>query len=216
MELKGKKILFLGDSITKGVGASSPENRYTDVFARNTGAVIYNYGMSGTRIARQIHPQPNCSIDVDDFNTRVDKMNDEADAVVVFGATNDFGHGDAPFGKFTDRSVFSFYGALHTLILSLFDRYPTARIIFMTPLHRSSEYSYNDSPYHKMPLSEYARAIREVCEYYSVPVLDLYKNSGITTAVKRVKELYIPDGLHPSDLGARRIAEMLEGFMRAL
>lgn len=215
MELRGKKILFLGDSITQGVGATEG-NKYTDVFARSTGAQIYNYGSSGTRIARQVHPNPNSGVDRSDFNARALTMNEEADAVVVFGGTNDCGHGDAPFGNFTDRSVYSFYGALHTLILTLIERYPTARIIFMTPLHRSSEYSYTASTYCKEPLSEYARAIREVCEYYSIPVLDLYRNSGITPAVQKMKELYMPDGLHPSDLGAARIAEMLENFMRAL
>ena len=215
MELRGKKILFLGDSITQGIGAT-PDNKYTDVFARNTGAQIYNYGISGTRIARQINPDPNSGVDAKDFNVRAITMNEEADAIVVFGGTNDYGHGDAPFGNFTDRSVFTFYGALHTLILTLIERYPTARIIFMTPLHRSAEYAYTQSVSRKEPLSEYARAIREVCEYYSVPVLDLYKNSGITPAVQKAKALYIPDGLHPNDLGAARIAEMLENFMRNL
>jgi len=215
MELRGKKILFLGDSITQGVGATEG-NKYTDVFARNTGAQIYNYGISGTRIARQVNPDPNSGVDRNDFNARALNMNGEADAVVVFGGTNDYGHGDAPFGNFTDRGVYTFYGALHTLILTLIERYPTARIVFLTPLHRSSEYSYSEPVSKKEPLSEYARAIREVCEYYSIPVLDLYKNSGFTPVVQNVKNLYIPDGLHPSDLGAQRIAEMLENFMRAL
>ena len=32
MQLKDKKILFLGDSITEGVGASCPENANWQVF----------------------------------------------------------------------------------------------------------------------------------------------------------------------------------------
>ena len=34
MEIKGKKVNFLGDSITEGVGVSSPEFKYVEVFAR--------------------------------------------------------------------------------------------------------------------------------------------------------------------------------------
>ena len=54
MELKNKVINFLGDSITEGVGASSAETRYVDRVAVLAGlARANNYGISGTRIARQ-------------------------------------------------------------------------------------------------------------------------------------------------------------------
>ena len=52
MDLKGKKVLFLGDSITEGVGVSSPAKKYTSVFSDISGASVYNYGISGTRFAR--------------------------------------------------------------------------------------------------------------------------------------------------------------------
>lgn len=38
MDLKGKKILFLGDSITEGVGVTSYEKSYVSVFADLSGA----------------------------------------------------------------------------------------------------------------------------------------------------------------------------------
>ena len=54
MELKGKKINFLGDSITEGVGASEEQFMYPNVIAAECGlAAARNYGISGTRIARQ-------------------------------------------------------------------------------------------------------------------------------------------------------------------
>ena len=53
MELKNKKVLFLGDSITEGTGASSPETCYVSVFGKISGAEVKNYGIGGTRIARQ-------------------------------------------------------------------------------------------------------------------------------------------------------------------
>ena len=40
MELKGKKIYFLGDSITEGVGASDTEHCYVSVFGKLSGAVV--------------------------------------------------------------------------------------------------------------------------------------------------------------------------------
>ena len=47
------KLLFLGDSITQGVGASTQDKRYTDLVAAKLGCKVINYGISGTRIARQ-------------------------------------------------------------------------------------------------------------------------------------------------------------------
>ena len=102
MELKGKKIAFLGDSITEGVGASKPENRFTDVFGRLSGATVYNHGIGGTRIAPQ---RDNRGEKWDeDFILRADEIERDADAVVIFGGTNDFGHGDAPMGELGDKT----------------------------------------------------------------------------------------------------------------
>ena len=71
MYLNGKKVAFLGDSITDGVGVSSPFYSYTEVFSRITGAIVTNLGISGTRIARQKTPSPEpkwdlCFLDRDD------------------------------------------------------------------------------------------------------------------------------------------------------
>lgn len=53
MILKNKRVLFLGDSITEGVGVSSPEKCYVSVFGKMSGAIVKNYGIGGTRIAKQ-------------------------------------------------------------------------------------------------------------------------------------------------------------------
>ncbi len=209
MELKNKKVLFLGDSITYGVGASSPETSYVGVFKEKSGAEVLNFGVSGTRIAEQKTPSPNLAFD-ETFEQRARKMPADADVVVVFGGTNDFGHGDARFGCFEDRDKYSFFGAMHSLLRMLIEKYPRAYILFMTPLHRLTESSTENEygiPCH--PLKDYVNAIREVCEYYSVPVLDLYAKSGLQPAIPIINELYMPDGLHPSDAGAMRIANVL-------
>ncbi len=38
-------------------------------------------------------------------------MDNDADIIIVFGGTNDFGNGDAPFGEMSDRTPYTFYGA---------------------------------------------------------------------------------------------------------
>ena len=219
MQLKDKKILFLGDSITEGVGASCPENAYWQVFGRNTGAVVMGYGISGTRIAPQRTPErEGCERFARYFGSRVADMSAEADAVVVFGGTNDFGHGDAPLGQMSDREETSFYGSLHCLYRKLLEKYPTAELVVMTPLHRGGEEDpvNNWGVRNVTNLRGYVQAIREVAEYYGLPVLDLYAVSGLNPITPIIRETYMPDGLHPNDLGHARIASRLEGFLRTL
>lgn len=56
MDLKGKKILFLGDSITAGVGASSPENCFVGIIEKETGAVCKNLGIGSTCVSKELEP----------------------------------------------------------------------------------------------------------------------------------------------------------------
>ena len=137
----------------------------------------------------------------------------DADGVVVFGGTNDFGHGDAPFGDFSDRTVDTFCGALHVLFPSLLEKYPEAAIMVMTPLHRSTE----DIPnMHGKVLKDYVDMIRRAAEFYSLPVLDLYAVSGIQPAVPVMKEKFMPDGLHPNDAGHVILTNKIVKFIESL
>lgn len=215
MDIKNKKILFLGDSITEGVGVSSPENRFSDLIAKNEGAICYNYGIGGTRIAYQNSPSDNPRWDLN-FVDRVDEMDETADIVFVFGGTNDFGHGDAGIGSFNDKNPNTFYGAVHTLFNKLITKYPTAKIVFATPLHRIEEHRELVKAGKKcsVTLIEYVNILRELAEYYSIPVLDLYKCSGLQPEVPVIAEKYMPDGLHPNDDGHKILAQLITAFLK--
>ena len=206
MELKNKKIVFLGDSITQGTGASDKSLCYVNRFAAMTGANVVNHGIGGTRIARRKVPHENPVFD-QDFCGRYHKMDDDADIVVVFGGTNDYGHGDAPLGHMWDRDVWSFYGACHVLFSGLIAKYPDKPIVIMTPMHRETELE-------KTPgLLAFVQAEREVAEFYSIPVLDLWSNLGICAQVPEQKELYFKDRVHPNDAGHEKIAYTLKRFL---
>lgn len=72
MELSHARINFLGDSITYGCGADSPEKGFVSLIAQETGADCRNYGVIGTRIARQKQPSE-CSAFDEDFCQRAEK-----------------------------------------------------------------------------------------------------------------------------------------------
>ncbi len=221
MNWNGKVINFLGDSITEGSGSSCKEKNYVNQTKEILNlAVANNYGIGGTRIAPRKIPTENARYE-QPFGTRVDAMDPDADGIIVFGGTNDFGHGDAPLGTINDTTDDTFYGAMKLLCIKLIEKYPGKPIVIMTPLHRCSEDNVlGDGKGHKMalgqPLSAFVQAVREVAAYYSLPVLDLWAVSGMQPNIPVIKEKFMPDGLHPNDAGHRLLAERLAGFLNAL
>lgn len=206
MELKGKKINFLGDSITEGCCATRPEWCFLEVLKHKYRlGEARNYGIGGTRIARQHRPSVEPKYDRD-FCSRVSEMDPDADIVVVFGGTNDHGHGDAPLGTDDDRTPDTFYGACHTLYASLLKSFPYAKIVVLTPLHRAEEYR-NDR---KTSLKDYVDTIRKTAAQYKLPVLDLYETSAINASSLPA---LTTDGLHPNDEGHAILADEIAAFL---
>ena len=212
MELRGKKINFLGDSITKGVGTSCEACRFSEIIAREQGlAAFRNYGIGGTCIACQTTVPDGVSDG--NFCARALGMDPDADIVVVFGGSNDFGYCDAPLGTADDRTRYTFYGACHELMRSLMERYPTSTVVIVTPTHRLGDDKPNA---HGAALAVYVDILRETARYYSLPVLDLFAVSGIQPEVETSRQTYMPDGVHPNDAGHRLLAERMAAFLRAL
>ena len=204
MELKGLTINFLGDSITEGRGTTGEDKVFHQIIKEKYGLKhAYNYGIGGTRIARQIVPskvKPRHDLT---FELRSDIMDRNADAVVVFGGTNDFGHGDAPFGNVDSEDIYTFCGAVNSLINKLKRDFSNAKIIFMTPIHRITE--MNPSNPDGKILEDYVNAIRTICKKHSIPVIDLFEINPLDPADSKL----VPDGLHPSDAGHSIMAEVI-------
>lgn len=218
MELKGKIINFLGDSITQGVGVSCNEATFHGIIKEKYGLKeARNYGIGGTRIARQ--SEITSLLRDRDFILRAGMMENDADVVVVFGGTNDYGTGQAPLGSIDNTDMHTFYGGLHTLIRGLIDVYYNKQIVFMTPLHRHNEDgkgAWKPDGVKQHPLKDYVYAVKEVCEYYSVPVLDLFSCGELSGNTPEWYKEYMPDGVHPNDKGHIIIANKLGKFLENL
>lgn len=130
-------------------------------------------------------------------------MPTEADAIVIFGGTNDFGHGDAKLGKLDDTDVYTFAGAYNTLIAVLREKYPEAKLIAMTPLKRSD--MDKPSAAEGLPLSMYVDMVRAVAKKHGIDVIDLFSMDDIDPFDKT----QVVDGLHPGDHGHEILAEMV-------
>lgn len=204
MKLEGLTINFLGDSITEGHGTTGLDKVFHQIIKEKYNMKhAYNYGVGGTRIARQLVPERVSTKWDMTFELRAEIMDRNADAVVVFGGTNDYGHGDAPFGELDSEDIYTFCGAMNSLIKKLKRDFPGKKIIFMTPLHRLCE-TDPSRPDSKI-LADYADEMVTICKKHDVDVIDLFKINPLDPADKEL----VPDGLHPSDKGHSVMAEVI-------
>lgn len=215
MELKDKKILFLGDSITQGAGATAEENVYEEICAEKLGAKAVNYGIGGTRIAPQIGKDPDKGYE-EYFLLRAKRMEAEADLVVVFGGTNDFGHGDAPFGDISDKCDNTFCGAFRTLLDYLAEKYGKEKLVVVYPLHRYGEDSDCGDGYKvkgSRPLVDYYRAEKAIVKEYGIKSVDFWNDNDFNPNTETGKGNFA-DGLHPNDKGHRLLGEKLADALK--
>ncbi len=221
MILEGKIIDFLGDSITEGAGVEDHANNRFDKRIERECALkaSYNYGIGGTRLAHQIKAsseKPRWDLC---FCGRAYDLNKDADIIVVFGGTNDYGHGDAPFGTLEDTTPTTYCGAVYWLMNFLKTSYPNAQTVFMTPAHRKGDYKVSSNSKKApdaQPLVEYVNAMVAQGEKLGVPVLNLFDNLGIDPNNDAEREAYTIDGLHFNDAGHEFLANALIKFLKAL
>lgn len=138
-------------------------------------------------------------------------MRDDADLIVVQGGTNDFQYNWTPVGTMADRSPYTFYGALHTLFVGLLGKYKGKTIVFLTPLKRAQEpYNTPDATNNEgLSLQEYRDAMMEVCDYYSIPVIDVFFLSGLNPHVETQADLFDNSKTHPLQWGHKRLGDIV-------
>ena len=140
------------------------------------------------------------------------------DLFVIVAGTNDFKLNVAigelkNVGDVFDRNTF--YGAYQTTLEYILSKRKDIRIVLFTPLHRNQS-NYNSTIFantagHK--LIDYVEAIKSVGARYSVPVCDMYSNSGINMLTLDVDTR---DGLHPNDVGYAKMGRYAAKFIDSL
>jgi len=224
MELKGKKIAFLGDSITQGAGVADIENcRYDNVIHRRFGlAEHYNYGIGGTRLAHQMIPSDPARYDLC-FCGRAYFINPDADVILVYGGVNDYIHGDAFFGSMADTTPETFCGGVYFLMNLLKNNYPGKTLAFVTPAHMCymgvSDQCVSPRPMKKQdakPLQAYVDVLKARGEEFGIPVLDLFEKLPIDPNREADREKYTVDGLHFNNDGQLVLAQVIGDFLVSL
>ncbi len=221
MNLEGKVINFLGDSITEGSGIN---NRYDNFMKCKYGLkAVHNYGIGGTRLAHQYNPS-NCPRHDLNMCARAYDMAWDANIIVVYAGVNDYLHGDAPFGEIGDKTNATFCGAVDWLMKFLTETYHWTKVVFVTPakcvFHGITDYrnvsNYAPKRDDARPLRDYCEVIIEAGKRHSVPVLDLFNALPIDMLDEGERAKYTNDGLHFNDLGHEVLADTVAEFLQGL
>lgn len=202
-------IAFLGDSLTFGHGVAV-EDRYTTLVAKALKANELNYGISGTLVTQEDGK-------TESFVERYTEIDGNADLIVVFGTTNDYWNGSAPFGDRLSVNPKEVNGALNNLIIGLQTNHPNAKLMFITPFNQFYNGVSSDTanPRTGKTLEEYVNCILDRCRYHGVPVLDLFSESGMNIAHNvSHKNRFTQDGVHLSPIGNIEVSNKLIKFIK--
>jgi lysophospholipase L1-like esterase len=151
---------------------------------------------------------------------RYNSMSNDADLVWIAIGTNDWYNVTVmSLGTFDDRVNTTFYGALHILCAGLKAKYGAIPIIFATPIKRWLSDRVDPTPpknmnAHNEPITLYCNAIKEVCEYYGIPVVDMYAMSYLNSWLDYDRTNWVPDGTHPNGAGHKRMQIECEAVLR--
>lgn len=142
--------------------------------------------------------------------TRITNLgsNGTPDLILYYGGTNDCGHDDGTdwvLGTFDSTQNYhtvdlnshkwaSFADAFKCSIMRMQYFYPNAKIIVMLPTYCTSYYTMGK-------LDQYNEVVKEICDYFGVPVIDL-RQCGINW---QNKGWTLGDGIHPTAAGADMI-----------
>lgn len=214
--LSGKTWIAIGDSITEK-NFRANKNYHDFVKEQVGGMVVYNYGISGSGFWNRA-------------NTIANSISQIPDYVTLFWGANDLIRAPKTLGNRDSQGTDSLGGLMNIAISSLLTKFYDKKFAVFTLLPRSNYNNVtNATAVDESGVSQGYTATQvadltiEICEKYSVPVLDLYRISNLYPWVADANQKYFtaptlttPDGLHPNDAGQELISYKIRDFLESL
>ena len=203
--LKSKRLAFCGDSITYGLNQDGGArlDAFPDQVGRLLGCQTTNYGVSSASVGGT---SPRV------WSKDYTVVSTDEDIIGVMIGINDF-YREYSLGNKDGSS--GFYKDLHTMWKGFINRFPPSagkRLFCMI-------YPYYDA---KPNWEQWTTAMREVAEYYSIPVLDLSKELGINPHMDVNFEYWREEGrgtgkhnAHPTQLTHDMMAKVVAAYIKS-
>ena len=227
---KGKKVAFLGDSITDKSHVGTTKN-YWQYLEEMLGLEAWVYGINGDQWKGILAQAQKLK----------EERGDQVDAIIIFAGTNDYNEG-IPLGdwyrtentsvevagpsqemrvkRIQQTEDTNFRGRINKAMSFLKENFPTQQIILLTPIHRAQAYfgDNNIQPEEAFPnksglyVDTYVDIIKEASNIWAVPVIDLNSISGLYPMADSHTVYFHnekTDRLHPNAKGHYRMAKAL-------
>lgn len=187
--LKDKKITCIGDSITEGVGSSKLDdntyNSYCNYLSKIIGTTVINMGKGGAPIG-----------DYWDSTALYLRWTDipvDTDIIIIFAGINDFF-----IGKYDDFVMYT-----TDLLTNIKNTYTSSKIytVISYPIKEETEGNFVQNDY-----SKYMNTLKDISLQNDIQIIDLYNENYMNTNEKEIRDSYVPDGIHPNDLGNELLA----------
>lgn len=225
----GKKVAFLGDSITDKCHVGTTKN-YWQFLQEWLGIEPLVYGINGDNWAGIKNQAAKLKTE----------FGDQVDAISIFAGTNDY-NGGLPIGewyelqvegtnrngKFTTlprrhliKTSGTFRGRINSSMEYIKSEFVDQQVFIVTPIHRAFAQFSSDNvqPDESFPnaiglyVDSYVQVLKEAGNLWSVPVIDLNSISGLYPLVDGHSKYFhdkATDLLHPSADGHYRMAKAM-------
>lgn len=215
--LSSKTLLFVGDSITEGLGYNGG---WVSLVQNRNNCTCINEGHGGWPIG-------NSESEESHYNTLaalVGRKTGTYDYVILSGGYNDFTRSPrADVGSLTPYTYSeltrnTFAGDLEYYIRTARTKWINSKIGFILTMKKE----FNDTSVNARQV-QYWDLIRNACKKYSIPLLDLYNESGLVgVVVDGVTDLVTTtyykdaDGTHPNTAGYEYLYQKVAEFIKGL
>jgi len=196
----GETLLSFGDSIAQGCYKHTrsyvyqiASNKFMDAIQKGNGGATFRVIDGNTNnILNQVN---NADASLDPKFILINGLTNDAKPLTDNSTVIDHPEllGTISAGLDAELDTSTFCGAFETTIKTIAEKWPNAKIIYIT-----THINYGRDLETQDTLTELAL---EMCEKWNVPVADIYHDSGLDTFDIDMRNTYINDGSHPNTLG---------------
>lgn len=198
--INGKKIAFIGDSITEY--NSTATANYVKLFETNGGATVQNLGRSGVGYCRYHENDTN-------FISKIASIADDTDYIVVAGSFNDLGSTE-PLGTPSDTGATTICGYINAFYDALQEAFPETPVFAFAMNYWES---FEDNPSRFL---NYVDALETICRNRAIPFFDVGKKCGIRPWETDNKTAFCPDSTHPNNDGHARMYPIIKNAIKSV
>ncbi len=153
-------------------------------------------------------------------DSRIDEVKAaNPDIVTILGGANDMykgvsmGTSEELTKTISNKDKTVFYGAYSYIIETLLTWKPTLEIVLMTTMWGNFE-AVNSTT--GLTYRDFSNATKEIAQHYGLPCVDLMGEMGLNAITANTYLMNDSQYVHPNDAGAKRMARVIIGKLKAL